>query len=212
MDGRGNPNSGTASLSALSTTAIKDGHQGQPFPRGRHSRCSFTTSTTTPEPERADRISRLDGLGCITTARAGQQAFSSHIPPLYAPAYFENHATLNECSTVGSASATGSIAGRMTRASDSDVYDAGEISEDHDQGNGTLSVGSDEGNENPVRFGECANSTSSGPIPRPPGLKRVSSVGVLERGLTPRVARMLIGLLLSLPISRSNSTMRGRVR
>lgn len=180
--------------------------------RGRHSRCSFTTSTTTPEPERADRISRLDGLGCITTARAGQQAFSSHIPPLYAPAYFENHATLNECSTVGSASATGSIAGRMTRASDSDVYDAGEISEDHDQGNGTLSVGSDEGNENPVRFGECANSTSSGPIPRPPGLKRVSSVGVLERGLTPRVARMLIGLLLSLPISRSNSTMRGRVR
>ncbi|KAJ5340279.1 hypothetical protein N7541_009403 [Penicillium brevicompactum] len=176
--GPGNPNSGTASLSALSTTAIKDGHQGQPFPRGRHSRCSFTTSTTTPEPERADRISRLDGLGCITTARAGQQAFSSHIPPLYAPAYFENHATLNECSTVGSASATGSIAGRMTRASDSDVYDAGEISEDHDQGNGTLSVGSDEGNENPVRFGECANSTSSGPIPRPPGLKRVSSGGL----------------------------------
>ncbi|KGO69335.1 hypothetical protein PITC_095170 [Penicillium italicum] len=173
--GPGNPNSGTASLSALSTTAIKDGHQGQPFPHARHSQCSFTTSTTTPEPERTDRISRLAGLGCITTTSAGQQASSSHILPPYAPAYFETHAALNKCSTVGSGSATGSIAGCMTWASDSDAYDAGEISEDYDQGNGTSSVGSDEGNENQVRFGECANSTSSGPIPRPPGLKRVSS-------------------------------------
>ncbi|CAG8879292.1 unnamed protein product [Penicillium salamii] len=148
--GPGSPNSGTASLSALSTTAIKDGHQGQPFPHG-------------------------PGLGCITTTRAGQQASSSKILPPYAPAYFETHAALNECSTVGSGSATGSIAGRMTWASDSDSYDAGGISEDHDQGNGTSSVGSDEGNENQVRFGECANSTSSGPISRPPGLKRVSS-------------------------------------
>ncbi|CAG8151089.1 unnamed protein product, partial [Penicillium salamii] len=136
--------------------------------------CSLTTSTTTPEPERADRISRLAGLGCITTTRAGQQASSSQILPPYMPAYFENHAALNECSTVGSGSATGSIAGRITWASDSDAYDAGEISEDHDQGNGTSSVDSDEGNENLVRFLERANSTSSRPISRLPGLKRVS--------------------------------------
>ncbi|EAU31062.1 conserved hypothetical protein [Aspergillus terreus NIH2624] len=72
--GPGTPNSGTTSLSALSTTAIKDGHTGQPLPHSRHSHHSpsaSTTSTTTLEAERADRISRLAGLERVATARAG---------------------------------------------------------------------------------------------------------------------------------------------
>ncbi|CAG8905245.1 unnamed protein product [Penicillium egyptiacum] len=179
--GPGTPNSGTTSLSALSTTAIKDGHQGQPFPHSRHAHQSSTSSTTTLEAERADRISRLAGLERVVTARSGGQTSSGQALPPYAPGYFESQA-LKERSTVGSASATGSIAGRTTWASSSDTYDADKMSEDHED-DGTSSVGnvSDEGNASLVGFGEGANSTYSGPISRPPGMNRVSSGGIGAR-------------------------------
>ncbi|KAJ5780934.1 hypothetical protein N7457_006094 [Penicillium paradoxum] len=182
--GPGTPNSGTTSLSALSTTAIKDGHQGQPFPHSRHahqSSSASTSSTTTLEAERADRISRLAGLERVATARAGGQTSSSHVPQPYAPGYFESQ-MLKERSTVGSASATGSVAGRTTWASGSDAYDADKMSEDHED-DGTSSIGniSDEGNASLVGFGEGANSTISGPTSRPSGLNRISSGGVGAR-------------------------------
>ncbi|KAJ5154148.1 uncharacterized protein N7500_009587 [Penicillium coprophilum] len=171
--GPGTPNSGTTSLSALSTTAIKDGHQGHPFPHSHHAHQSSTSSTTL-EAERADRISRLAGLERVATARAGGQTSGQALPP-YAPGYFESQVP-KERSTVGSASATGSVAGRTTWASSSDTYDADKMSEDHED-DGTSSVGniSDEGNASLVGFGEGANSTYSGPISRPPGMNRMSS-------------------------------------
>ena len=69
-----------------------------------------------------------------------------------------------ERSTVGSASATGSVGGRTTWASGSDVYDADKISEDQDDGVSSSAGLSDEGNASLVGFGEGASSTISGPI------------------------------------------------
>ncbi|KAJ5421711.1 hypothetical protein N7491_010156 [Penicillium cf. griseofulvum] len=151
--GPGTPNSGTTSLSALSTTAIKDGYQGHPFPHSHHAHQSSTSSTTL-EAERADRISRLAGLERVATARAGGQTSSGQVLPPYAPGYFESQ-VLKERSTVGSASATGSVAGRTTWASSSDTYDADKMSEYHED-DGTSSVG------NRADFS-------------PPGMNRVSS-------------------------------------
>jgi hypothetical protein len=174
---RGTPNSGTTSLSGLSTTAIKDGHQGQPLAHGRHAHQSSTSSTTTLEAERADRISRLAGLERVVASRPGGPTSAGHVPHPFAPGYFESQAQKDR-STVGSASATGSIAGRTTWASGSDVYDADKMSEDHED-DGTSSIGniSDEGNASLVGFGEGANSTISGPTSRPAGLNRISSGG-----------------------------------
>ncbi|KAJ5118584.1 hypothetical protein N7448_010292 [Penicillium atrosanguineum] len=176
--GPGTPNSGTTSLSALSTTAIKDGHQGQPFPHGRHAHQSSSasaSSTTTLEAERADRISRLAGLERVATARQGPTTAPS-VP--HGPGYFDGHA-LKERSTVGSASATGSFGGHTTWTS-SDTYEADKMSEGPDADDGQSSVGnmSDEGNASLVGFGEGANSTISGPVSRPPGVSRISSGGL----------------------------------
>ncbi|OAA50522.1 hypothetical protein NOR_00972 [Metarhizium rileyi] len=70
----GTPTSTTTSLSALSTTAIKDGHRGHfasgPLGRGHQ----HNPSTTSLEAERADRISRLAGLERVSTLRAGPGA------------------------------------------------------------------------------------------------------------------------------------------
>ncbi|KID75660.1 uncharacterized protein G6M90_00g047190 [Metarhizium brunneum] len=70
----GTPTSTTTSLSALSTTAIKDGHRGHfasgPLGRGHQ----HNPSTTSLEAERADRISRLAGLERVSTLRAGPVA------------------------------------------------------------------------------------------------------------------------------------------
>ena len=63
---RGTPNSATTSLSALSTTAIKDGHRGSVIPSAGHQQ---RVSTNTLDAERADRISRLAGLERVTTVR-----------------------------------------------------------------------------------------------------------------------------------------------
>ncbi|EAW09190.1 uncharacterized protein ACLA_033930 [Aspergillus clavatus NRRL 1] len=169
--GPGTPNSGTTSLSALSTTAIKDGHQGQPFPHGRHvhhSSSASATSTSTLEAERADRISRLAGLERVATARAGgvpqpSLAFAAS----HGLGYFDNSPGIKERSTVGSASATGSVDARTTWASGSDALDADKMSEDTDADDGTSSVGNiSEGDASLVAFGEGA-STISGPISHP---------------------------------------------
>ncbi|KAL1896807.1 hypothetical protein Sste5346_004440 [Sporothrix stenoceras] len=84
----GTPTSTTTSLSAVSTTAIKDGHRGGHIPplllsggavpSGNGSQQRFghqhNASTNSLEAERADRISRLAGLSGMTTLR-----------PTYAP-------------------------------------------------------------------------------------------------------------------------------
>lgn len=86
--------------------------------------------------------------------------------------YFDSYPQqlLKERSTVGSASATGSIGGRTTWASGSDAFDPDKMSEDQDHDSsvsdddGDDDRMSDEGNASLVGFGEGANSTISGPI------------------------------------------------
>ncbi|KAI9795736.1 MAG: hypothetical protein M1825_001258 [Sarcosagium campestre] len=170
--GPGTPNSGTTSLSALSTTAIKDGHQGHAPPHThtqghRHSNSS-SSNTNTLEAERADRISRLAGLERVATARgsSGSANLAPGAAAAQPPGYFDNiNAQVKERSTVGSASATGSVGGRTTTwASSSDANDADKMSEDQDDGVSSTGGFSDEGNASLVGFGEGASSTISGPV------------------------------------------------
>ncbi|KAF7508566.1 hypothetical protein GJ744_009115 [Endocarpon pusillum] len=165
--GPGTPNSGTTSLSALSTTAIKDGHQGHTLPHGHHHHSvrDSTSSNNTLDAERADRISRLAGLERVATVRPSQSSNlnpgSGPNPP---PGYFDNAPPqVKERSTVGSASATGSVGGRTTWASGSIDYDADKMSEDQDDGVSSNGGFSDE-NASLVGFGEGAGSTVSVPI------------------------------------------------
>ncbi|KAI0377183.1 hypothetical protein F5Y04DRAFT_189846 [Hypomontagnella monticulosa] len=128
----GTPTSTTTSLSALSTTAIKDGHRGHAYhglggPRGHQ----HHSSTNSLEAERADRISRLAGLERVSTLRApNQQAHGSANSPqttptstaaqqaaALTPAYFDSNGqpvAITKMSTVGTASATGSVGARTT--------------------------------------------------------------------------------------------------
>lgn len=165
---RGTPNSGTTSLSALSTTAIKDGHQGQTHSHSRHAHHSSSgsaSSTTILDAERADRISRLAGLERVVAARAGGAQNAAAVTNLpYTPGYFDNYPHMKERSTVGSASATGSVGGRTTWASGSDAFDPDKMSEDPDDGVSSVGGLSDEGNASLVGFGEGASSTISGPV------------------------------------------------
>ena len=183
----GTPNSATTSLSALSTTAIKDGHRGTAFPHTGHGH-HHTPSSNTLEAERADRISRLAGLERVSTVRppnpnatgpAGGPSAGGQIP-----GYFDangNPVFTTKMSTVGSASATGSIGGRTTtwasgsakgtegederevdqmsmdtnyRDDDRDRFSASAMDEDDGMSDDTSLVG----------FGEGAGSTMSGPI------------------------------------------------
>ncbi|BDD63290.1 hypothetical protein MPDQ_000358 [Monascus purpureus] len=180
--GPGTPNSGTTSLSALSTTAIKDGHHGQPYPHSRHAHHSSSASmasTTTLEAERADRISRLAGLERVATGRAGSQLLGTPsgnaVQAAHASGYFDGQQSIKERSTVGSASATGSIGGRTTWASGSDGLDLDKMSEDPDDEVSSVSNVSDEGDASLVGFGEGASSTVSGPTSHPGLLSRMSS-------------------------------------
>ncbi|KAL8642263.1 MAG: hypothetical protein Q9228_001029 [Teloschistes exilis] len=166
---RGTPNS---TLSALSTTAIKDGHQGH---QGHHHTHAHNASSGpgslnhTLDAERADRISRLAGLEPVATGRGG----SNHLvpgPPVpahlgHGPGYFDATGIPQgkERSTVGSASASGSVGGRMTWASGSDD----KMSDDPEDGVSSTAGLSDEGNASLVGFGEGASSTVSGPISTP---------------------------------------------
>ncbi|PHH73410.1 hypothetical protein CDD80_3832 [Ophiocordyceps camponoti-rufipedis] len=125
----GTPTSTTTSLSALSTTAIKDGHRGH-FPSGPLGRGhQHSPSSTSLEAERADRISRLAGLERVSALRpapppAPNNSFPSpqttptsaagfpaglHATSQLTPAYFDSHGqpvAVTKMSTVGSASAT----------------------------------------------------------------------------------------------------------
>jgi hypothetical protein len=156
--GPGTPNSTTTSLSALSVVAIKDGAMGHGG-RGGHG-----ASANTLEAERADRISRLAGLERVATARnpGGHLAPGAQAHP--PPGYFDNTPQIKERSTVGSASATGSVGGRTTWASGSIDYDADKMSEDPDDGVSSVGGMSDEDKASLVGFGEGAGSTVSGPI------------------------------------------------
>ncbi|KAI5925656.1 hypothetical protein F4810DRAFT_659568 [Camillea tinctor] len=210
----GTPTSTTTSLSALSTTAIKDGHRGGHAlhglggPRGH----SHHGSTNSLEAERADRISRLAGLERVSTLRAHQQhgpnasspqttPTSTGFPPQNAgtpltPAYFDSNGqptAVTKMSTVGTASATGSVGARTTTEAQFEMdADLTEVDEDTmstdtnyrtmdvDSTSGAIdpmdedltsrSVGgfedrmSDDGTASLVGFGEGANSTVSGPI------------------------------------------------
>jgi hypothetical protein len=164
--GPGTPNSGTTSLSALSVVAVKDGHQGHTLSHhhghGHHNPRDSVSSTTTLDAERADRISRLAGLERVSTVRQSGQGHlapgtGSANPP---PGYFDNVAPqIKERSTVGSASATGSVGGRTTWASASVGDDIDKMSEDQDDGASSTGGLSDEGNASLVGFGEGASST-----------------------------------------------------
>ncbi|WYZ43198.1 hypothetical protein EsH8_VI_000897 [Colletotrichum jinshuiense] len=130
----GTPTSTTTSMSALSTTAIKDGHRGH-FPQGPAGSRGHAhhPSTTSLEAERADRISRLAGLERVSTLRAPPHqhntgsslspqttptstGFPANYPPSthLTPAYFDAHGqptAVTKMSTVGTASATESYVG-----------------------------------------------------------------------------------------------------
>ncbi|KAI1468326.1 uncharacterized protein F4812DRAFT_362673 [Daldinia caldariorum] len=130
----GTPTSTTTSLSTLSTTAIKDGHRGHAYhgiggPRGHQ----HQSSTNSLEAERADRISRLAGLERVSTLRAPNQSQQGGSPNLaqttsttaaqqqqaaaLTPAYFDSNGqptAITKVSTVGTASATGSVGARTT--------------------------------------------------------------------------------------------------
>jgi hypothetical protein len=158
--GPGTPNSTTTSLSALSVVAIKDGSIG-------HGGRGGNSSANTLEAERADRISRLAGLERVAGSRPTAYG---HLAPGSGGFYgqgFDNVPQLKERSTVGSASATGSVGGRTTWASGSVDYDADKMSEDQDDGVSSTGGFSDEDKASLVGFGEGAGSTVSGPVSTP---------------------------------------------
>ncbi|KAI1608911.1 hypothetical protein EDD37DRAFT_130092 [Exophiala viscosa] len=158
--GPGTPNSTTTSFSTLSVVAIKDGAMG-------HGGRGATASANTLEAERADRISRLAGLERVATSRPSHLG---HLAPGSTTAYsqgFDNVPQFKERSTVGSASATGSVGGRTTWASGSIDYDADKMSEDQEDGVSSTGGFSDEDKASLVGFGEGAGSTVSGPVSTP---------------------------------------------
>jgi len=144
----GTPNSGNTTMSELSTVAIKDGHRGHV----QHHHQPM-------DAERADRISRLAGLDRVAQPRtltpgSGNQT----VHPPYG--YFDSNnqpQIMRERSTVGSASATGSVGGRTTWASGSDVYDHDKMSEDQDADTSSMGGFSDE-QGSLVGFGEGART------------------------------------------------------
>ncbi|KAF2086324.1 hypothetical protein K490DRAFT_66876 [Saccharata proteae CBS 121410] len=164
----GTPNSTTTSMSELSTVAIKDGHRGH-LPHHH---------ANPLDAERADRISRLAGLERVGVSAGrpmsnlnptsgstsySQQAGASGGTPTQG--YFDANnqpAIMRERSTVGSASATGSVGGRTTWASGSDMgYDPSNVdkmSEDQDVETSSMGGFSDEGAGSLVGFGEGART------------------------------------------------------
>ena len=163
-------------MSELSTVAIKDGHRGHPH---HHANRQQSSSSDSPDAERADRISRLAGLERVSTVRhpsnislpAGASANQPHGE--YDVAMPPANGANKERSTVGSASATGSVGGHTTWASGSDAADtADKMSEDQEMETSSVGGFSDEGNASLVGFGEGASSTVSGPVSTAPGGSR----------------------------------------
>lgn len=174
----GTPNSTTTSMSELSTVAIKDGHRGH-LPH-QHGHTPSSGLSNQLDAERADRISRLAGLERVTTARNPTSHANltpgSTAPPLAPPpqGYFDasgNPAIVRERSTVGSASATGSVGARTTWAG-SEAGDADKMSEsqDQDMDMDTSSFGGhSEENGSLVGFGEGARTPARQSVISSPG-------------------------------------------
>lgn len=164
-------------MSELSTVAIKDGHRGH-LPHHQHQQGPSGLSNQL-DAERADRISRLAGLERVTTARnpqtpgsvgghvtPGAGGYQGQPPP--AVSYFDstgNPALGRERSTVGSASATGSVGARTTWAGSEagDNYDKMSESQDQDDNmmdmdNSSVGGMSEEGTPSLVAFGEGART------------------------------------------------------
>ena len=148
----------------------------------------MSSSTNTLDAERADRISRLAGLERVATIRQGSHGPSPQVQlagsyiPQQPQGYFDNAGAAQgkERSTVGSASATGSVGGKTTWASGSDVYDPDKMSEDQDDA--VSSAGLSDGNASLVGFGEGASSTMSGPTSNP-GRTNLGALGRTNSGL-----------------------------
>ena len=179
------------SMSELSTVAIKDGHRGH-LPH-QHTQAPSGLSNQL-DAERADRISRLAGLERVTAGRnptpIGQLTPGAAVPAHPPQGYFDaqgNPVMGRERSTVGSASATGSVGGRTTWA-DSEAGDADKMSESQDMDMDTSSVGgmSEEGTPSLVGFGESGART--------PARHSVISQGGKSTTPTARDARMLDGM------------------
>lgn len=169
-------------MSELSTVAIKDGHRGHPH---HHLPRQVTSNPDNPDAQRADRISRLAGLERVNTVRqAPQQALTPQAQSYFDSPTPANVAAAKERSTVGSASATGSVGGRTTWASGSNAEDAADkMSEDMDTASSAGGF-SDEGNASLVGFGEGAGSTVSGPVSTSGSRNRLSR-GTSGLGSTP---------------------------
>ena len=138
--------------------AIKEGERGKFRPYGHTHNISSASdaSTNVLDAERADRISRLAGLERVATLRGAQQHISQsgNQNPQHQQGFFDNASNLYK-STVGSASATGSIGGSVPDSAD-------KMSEDGDDGISSAGL-SDDGNASLVGFGEAASSSLSGP-------------------------------------------------
>ena len=213
-------------MSELSTVAIKDGHRGH---LGHH--------RNPQEAERADRISRLAGLERVATARqanlgslvagamgggSGMGAAAGAGPGVGAAsnslgsnppgAYFDANnqpQIVRERSTVGSASATGSVGGRTTWASGSDnLNEADRMSEEQETSSmGGLSdeapsslVGVGEGARTPARQHSALGSPSMAkasavpPYLRDPTAGSSSSQSVASTEAQRQDARMMDGM------------------
>lgn len=177
-------------MSELSTVAIKDGHRGHLH--GGH--------PPTFDAERADRISRLAGLERVATARQSNPPTSAGGPGTQATptqaqppqGYFDatgNPAIGRERSTVGSASATGSVGARTTWAG-SEAGDVDKMSESQDMDMDASSVGgmSEQDTGSLVGFGEGARTPARQSV--------ISSSGGGVKGATPtgRDAKMIDGM------------------
>lgn len=172
-------------MSELSTVAIKDGHRGH-----------FANHRNPAEAERADRISRLAGLERVAVSGRNPQGLapgSAANPP---PGYFDSNnqpQIFRERSTVGSASATGSVGGRTTWASGSDVYDPDRMSEDQDVETSSIGgfsdeavslVGFGEGARTPARQHSQIGSPAIGKASAVPGHLREQALGTSMTGIS----------------------------
>lgn len=176
-------------MSELSTVAIKDGHRGH-LPHHAQAPSGLSNQL---DAERADRISRLAGLERVTTARnptpIGQLTPGAAAPAHPTQGYFDaqgNPGIGRERSTVGSASATGSVGARTTWAG-SEAGDMDKMSESQDMDMDTSSVGgmSDEAGSL-VAFGEGARTPARQSTISVPGAKAATP--------TARDTRMIDGM------------------
>ena len=193
-------------MSELSTVAIKDGHRGH-MPHYGGNAPTFSGNDQLAA-ERADRISRLAGLERVATARnptpTGNLTPSAAAPPANPThSYFDatgNPAIIRERSTVGSASATGSV-GHPTTWAGSEAGDADKMSESQDMDMDSNSVDgmSEEGTPSLVAFGEGARTPA-----------RQSAIGSPGKASTPtgREAKMIDGMTYDRNVVDTTTDMR----